>query len=359
MNARKSQDERPSLCVINHNGEHYLVETLESALAQGDRFREILLVDDASQDESLNIVRERFPSVKVLQIPENLGPAEARNRAFSGASSDRIVFLDNDVCMDVDCVDRLQQALDEHPLAVAAMPCVLFARRRDVVQYTGGEAHFLGLMSLHDEGRPVRLLETKTRRIGSIVTACFLLDRSRWGRERPFDESFFIYLEDHDFGLRSRLLGHDILSVPSARCFHREGTPGLSLRKTGRYADKRLECLIRNRWLIVLKNYSLRSLLLLAPVFAVYELCQVLVVIKKGWLLPWMNAATWILKNAAAVMNRRKVIQRKRRRPDRELLTGGPIPFREELAGSRLERLGRAGLEGLCAFYWKLIARFV
>ena len=220
MNTRKNQDERPSLCIINHNGENYLVETLESALGQGDGFKEILLVDDASQDGSLKIVRERFPSVKVIQLFENLGPAAARNAAFDRASGDRIVFVDNDVCMDVDCVDRLQQALDEHPRAVAAMPCVLFAHQQDVVQYTGGEAHFLGLMSLHDENRPVQLLATETRKIGSIVTACFLLDRRRWGRERPFDESFFIYLEDHDFGLRSRLLGHDILSVPSARCFH-------------------------------------------------------------------------------------------------------------------------------------------
>ncbi len=359
MNTRKNQDERPSLCIINHNGENYLVETLESALGQGDGFKEILLVDDASQDGSLKIVRERFPSVKVIQLFENLGPAAARNAAIDRASGDRIVFVDNDVCMDVDCVDRLQQALDEHPRAVAAMPCVLFAHQQDVVQYTGGEAHFLGLMSLHDENRPVQLLATETRKIGSIVTACFLLDRRRWGRERPFDESFFIYLEDHDFGLRSRLLGHDILSVPSARCFHREGTPGLSLRKTGRYSDKRLVCLIRNRWLIILKNYSLRSLLLLAPVFAVYELCQFLIVIKKGWLLPWMNAFTGVLKNAVVLMKRRQAIQRRRRRPDRELLTGGSIPFRQELTGSRLERLGRTGLERLCAFYWTIIARFL
>jgi GT2 family glycosyltransferase len=359
MSAQKNHDERPSLCVINHNGEPYIQETLESALGQGENFREILLIDDASQDLSLEIVGERFPSVKVFRLSENLGPAAARNVGFENASADQIIFVDNDVCMDAGCVNSLRQALRECPHAAAAMPCVLYDHDRERVQYTGGDAHYLGLMSLHDENRPVSLLGQEIREIGSIVTACFILDRTRWGRDRPFDESFFIYLEDHDFGLRGRLMGKEILSVPSARCFHREGTPGLSLRKTGRYSDKRLFCLIRNRWLVILKNYSLRSIVLLSPLFAIYELCQFAIVAKKGWLLPWFKAFNWMLKNAGAIRKRRRAIQGRRRIPDRDLLTGGPIPFREELTASRFERLGRICLERICSFYWKQIVRFV
>jgi len=359
MNEGRNHSQKPSLCIVNHNGENYLEETLEAVFEQKERFREILLVDNASDDASLEIVKEQFPFVRVIRLPENRGPAVARNVAFESASSNWILFLDNDVKMAPDCADLLLQALKENPRAVVAMPCILYANSQDVVQYDGADAHFLGLMSLHNENRPLSSLSTETRRIGSIVTACFLLDRSNWGETKPFDETFFIYLEDHDFGLRGRAYGHEILSVPRARGYHREGTQGLSLRQIGRYSDLRLLCLIRNRWQLILKNYSARTLFLLSPVFALYELAQLVLVIKKGWLRQWTQALFWILQNANTILSKRRFIQKTRKTPDRELLVGGPIPFREELTTSGLERIARGLLNGFASLYWKQIVKIL
>jgi GT2 family glycosyltransferase len=359
MTEETAHPPKPSLCIVNFNGENYLEETLGAVSAQKERFREVLLVDNASKDRSLEIVKKQFPFVKVIRLAENRGPAVARNVAFESASSNWILFLDNDVRISSDCADLMLESLRESPRAVMAMPCVLYANSEEIVQYDGAEAHFLGLMSLQNEDRPLSSLPTGTRRIGSIVTACFLLDRARWGKDKPFDETFFIYLEDHDFALRGRALGHEILSVPRARVYHREGTKGLSLRGSGRYTDFRVFCLIRNRWLVILKNYSLRSILLLSPILAVYELCQIAVVIKKGWIRPWARAFVWTVRNWASMLRKRRNLQNKRHTPDRELLMGGPIPLREELTKSRFERLARSVLSGLCASYWKLIRRMV
>ena len=229
MKADTDHSQKPSLCIVNYNGENYLEETLEAVSEQEERFREVLLVDNASEDKSLEIVEKQFPFVRVIRLPENGGPAVARNVAFESASSNWILFLDNDVRMSSDCAGLLLQALKDNPRAVMAMPCVLYANSEDVVQYDGADAHFLGLMSLQNEDRSLASLSTEIRRIGSIVTACFLLDRAKWGKDRPFDETFFIYLEDHDFALRGRAFGHEILSVPRARVYHREGTEGLDV----------------------------------------------------------------------------------------------------------------------------------
>jgi hypothetical protein len=64
-----------------------------------------------------------------------------------------------------------------------------------------------------------------------------------------------------------RAMGAEILSVPKALCYHGDGTAGLSIRQVGSYSSMRVLCLIRNRWQLILKNYSLRALIVLSPLF--------------------------------------------------------------------------------------------
>jgi GT2 family glycosyltransferase len=160
----------------------------------------------------------------------------------------------------------------------------------------------------------------------SMVTCAFMIDRSRWRGGDPFDATFVFNLEDHDFGTRSRIAGHTLLSVPAARCLHGDGTPGLSFRTGGVQTTVRVYCLIRNRWRIVLQTYAARTILLLAPSLAAYEVFQLAGAIRKGWLGPWMRAAWWMVVNPAATLRRRREVQASRRASDRER-GGGPLPF--------------------------------
>ncbi len=348
-----------TLCVINYNGEHYLKESLESVFVQKQKFEEILLIDNASKDGSLEIVRNKFPTIRIIQLDKNLGPAVARNVGFKMASCVRILFMDNDVSLAPNCPDQLMQALNDNPFAVVAMPCVLYSHNKNTIQYDGADSHFLGLMMLHNVNRPL-IISDGMRKIGSVVTACFLMDRSRWKGDVPFDDTFFFNYEDHDFGLRTRILGHEILSVPSALCYHREGTKGLSLREGGSYSKMRVFCLIRNRWQLILKNYEFKTLLLLSPVFFIYEIFQIVGVIKKRWFVEWGKAFFWIVLHPLEILRKRQIIQEARKTPDREVLRDGPIPFREgDLIKSSLERVGKNILNFLIKAYWKRIERFI
>jgi GT2 family glycosyltransferase len=359
INERIDGEERVSLCVINHNGDPYLEESLGAALAQPYEFREVLLVDDASTDRSLEIVRDRFSSVRVLPLEENRGPAAARNAGFASSSGELVLFIDNDVILTDDCVEHLAGALRENPRAVVAMPRVLYADRRKIVQYGGADSHFLGLMILRDADRPLSSCSSETFKMNSVVTACFLLDRRRWGAGGPFDESFFIYQEDHDFGVRARIRGHELVAVPRATCFHRAGTEGLSIRRIGHYASKRVFCLIRNRWQVVAKNHSARTLILLCPALLFYDFAQLVIVIRKGWIREWLRAFGWMAGNAGLVLRKRKAVQDGRRTPDREILSGGPVPLRMELTEGRLERAARNALNTFMESYWRSVKRLI
>jgi GT2 family glycosyltransferase len=350
---------KPSLCLINYNGERCLPDSLACAVAQREKFAEILVVDDASQDRSRAIVRESFPTVKLVALESNRGPAAARNAGFKAASGDRILFVDNDVSLGNDCVNRLMEALDDNPSAVAAMPSVLYAHEKDTVQYDGADNHFLGLMVLHHEQERFLPRAREVRKIGSLVTACVLVDRRKVPDPEPFDESFFIYFEDHDFGVRMRAMGHEILSVPAASCFHGEGTEGLSVRRTRKYSKRTVFFLIRNRWQFILKNYSLRSLLLLSPLFFIFEISQLIIAIKKGWLLEWGRAVAWMARHLAEILQKRRKIQSERKIPDRLLFCNGAIPFKKELSESPLERAAKGLLDKVAALYWRQVVRLI
>jgi hypothetical protein len=91
----------------------------------------------------------------------------------------------------------------------------------------------------------------------------------------------------------------------------------------------------------------------------VYELVQLVVVVKKGWLGEWFHAFRWILRHWSSTLHKRRRIQSSRRTLDRELLAGGPIPFRGELATDRLEQIGRRWLDAAANWYWKRVAHFI
>lgn len=348
-----------TLCVINYNGEAVLRDTLRAALASAPPFAELLVLDNASTDGSRSVVEREFPSVRLVALPRNEGPGCARNVGFREALHDRVLFVDNDVLLDPDCATRLTSALDSDSDAVIAVPRVLYRQWPEVIQYDGAASHFLGMMSLEHADLPLRDAPGHTRHIDSLVSACFLVDRERWHGGELFDDSFFIYHEDHDLGLRTRLGGGSILSVPLALCLHGDGTAGLSLRSTGTYKPVRVLGNIRNRWMILLKNYELRTLLLLAPALVTFEAFQLAGAVKKRWHREWWQAFRSVVADRRVILEKRRQVQSYRRVRDSLVLRGGDIPFTSRLAAGRGERFAQGTLNTICGGYWNMVHRWL
>ncbi len=348
-----------TLCIINYNGEPYLQRTLLAAQRSSVRFAEVVLVDDASTDRSLELVRACYPEARIVTRERNGGPGAARNDGFRLATRDLILFADNDVELDPECAGRLRAELAARPGALVAMPRVLYAERPDTIQYEGAECHFLGLMMLRHHRTRIDDAPSSSATTGSVVTCAFMVDRSRWQGGPPFDATFIFNLEDHDFGIRSRIMGHTLVTVPTATCLHGDGTPGLSYRGGQVQSPTRVYCLIRNRWRIVLQTYAGRSLLLLAPCLLLYEVFQLAGAAREGWLRSWVRAAGWMLAHPGVTMRRRREVQRSRRAPDRDLLIGGALPFTPGLLTGKVERAVRQGLERLMEWYWGLVRGMV
>jgi hypothetical protein len=315
-----------------------------------------VVLDNGSADGSLALIRRGYPAVRIHEIGSNLGASGGRNAGLRSVPGDLILLMDNDVALTADCVDRLVAALAARPEVSIAVPAVLYGHRRDVVQYCGARCHYMGQQILDNEDVPLERLARQNFEMESLVSCCLLLDRSRIPAGELFDERFFIYFEDHEFGVRIRALGGTLLAVPAAQCFHGKGTEGLSIRQLGSYSSRRVFYLLRNRWLFLLKIYSARSLLLLLPIFLVYEAAQFAVVVKKGWLREWWRSVAWLACNLGSIMRERRRFQRLRKRFDGDLVTGGRLPFRPELTPGQVERGALRMLGGLFSGYWGLVS---
>jgi len=209
---------KPALCILNYNGEAILPYALDAASAIAGCFSEIVVLDNGSQDGSRELMRRDFPAVRIIELGENLGAAGGRNAGLRLLTSDLILLMDNDVALTEDCVRKLVEALGSHPAASIAVPAVVEGGERAVIQYCGAGCHYLGQQILVNENVPVDRIDSAVFEMHSLISCCFLVDRARLPGPEYFDDSFFIYFEDHEFGVRLRALGTSLIAVPAARC---------------------------------------------------------------------------------------------------------------------------------------------
>ncbi len=187
-----------AVLVLNHNGEDFLAAALDSLFSQTVVPR-VVVIDNASTDESRELVRERFPEAELLENTENLDFGAAYNRAIRARGESYIGILNNDVVLEPDCIERALAFLDSTPSAGAAVFTVFdmderveFPRERDYiikprfgldlgtrVRFTSRDSPPQYMRYIWGGGSIVR------RRVFDIIS---------------FDEEFGWYWEDADFG---------------------------------------------------------------------------------------------------------------------------------------------------------------
>lgn len=346
-------------CIINFNGEAHLPATLAALAAQPWCFDDVLLVDDGSTDASVALTRRLAPHARILELGTNHGPAAARNAGFAAAPSERILFIDNDVRLTGDTVRVLIDTLDRNPMALAVAPRVLYEDDPRTIQYESADCHFSGMMVPRHADRPVEEAATCPAVTGSLITACFLIDRGRWRGGPPFDESFGFNLEDHDFGVRATLQGHALWVDPRGVVLHGTGTVGLSHRPGQTVPEARLFYLVRNRWFVLVKCFSARTLLLLAPALALIELGQAVALLGAGRGRPWWRALVSLIAHRRMLRARRLEVQRSRLVRDSSFLIDGGLPLRRWITGHPAAALAVGLLEGAIRLNWVMVRRWL
>jgi GT2 family glycosyltransferase len=249
---------RVTFLVPNYNGRTLLDVLLPSILAQRYTDYAVLIVDDASTDDSVAYVGERWPTVELLRLSTNHGFAAAVNAGLSRVRSEYVAIVNTDVELDPGWLDALVDTLDHHPEAGSATGKTLVYSRREVLDGAGNLMRWSGDATRRGYGE---LDRGQFDQPGEVISACAgyaLFRRSAFELVGPFDEQLIAYYEDVDWGLRAQLAGLGCRYEPGAIAFHVGGA--------SHGADPRYERLLRrNHLLVVLKNYPARSFARHAP----------------------------------------------------------------------------------------------
>jgi GT2 family glycosyltransferase len=298
--------------------------------------------------------------VTVVALKHNSGPGAARNAGMSHARNNIILFQDNDISLTETAVQVLYQSLRQDGALLLVMPRVVYRSDPGTIQFEGADCHILGLMALRNVNRECYHSNEEFIQTGSMVSACFMIDRRRWGNNgRLFDESFIFNLEDHDMGVRSSLMGYKIGVAPNAMVMHGGGTEGYSWRAGRTVSPIRMYCLIRNRWWIIIRYFSARTLLVMAPFFLLFELLQLGGLLVKGWGREWWRALADTARRRSVLYRERREYQGKRQRPDLAFLVDGPLPLTDAMRSDGLARTGIKIFESVMSLYWHLARKLM
>ena len=209
-----------SIVIVNWNGADILPRCLEAVKAQTFHDYEVIVIDNASTDSSIEGIEERWPPIQLIRLEENTGFAAANNLGAQRAKGRWLATLNNDAFPAPDWLETLLRAANRRPEYVFFASHLLQAGETDCVEATGDIFHASGLSWHRDRNRPNTLVDRSADDVFSACAAAALYDRSQFLGVGGFDEDYFSHHEDIDLGYRLRLQGHRCLYVPDAIVYH-------------------------------------------------------------------------------------------------------------------------------------------
>ena len=212
--------EKVSVIIPNWNGQRFLKTCLDSLRMQNYRHFTIYLVDNGSTDDSLQFVRDHYPEVKLIALPQNLGFSAAINAGIRQSSGELVVALNNDTETDSVWLHELIKIMDVRSDIDFCASLVLDFKARHIIDSFGDNYSFIGISGKIGEGKDSRNLDPEPMEIFSACAAASLYRRSMLDQIGLFDEDFFCYMEDIDLGIRAQLAGFRGLAIPTARVYH-------------------------------------------------------------------------------------------------------------------------------------------
>jgi GT2 family glycosyltransferase len=215
-----------SVIIVNYNGRAFLEKCLSSLLAQSYPDVEIILVDNASRDDSIEYLRKEFPSVKIIANKENLGFAKGNNIGIKAAKGELIATVNNDTEVASKWVEKLVKAINSDENVGMCASKMLFMKNPELINSTGicisrsGACWDRGMFE-RDNGQYECIEEVFGPCAGAAMYRKSMLDEIGL-----FDEDFYAYMEDVDLAFRGRLAGWKCLYVPNAVVYHMHGGTG-------------------------------------------------------------------------------------------------------------------------------------
>jgi GT2 family glycosyltransferase len=246
-----------SIIIPHYNGEDLLYNCIDSIYKNiSIKDFELIVVDNASTDDSINRIKSSFESVKIISSNSNLGYSGGCNLGATHASGKYLLFLNNDTEHSSEWIEKLVHFLDSNSNIAAVQPKILNIYNKKLFDYAGGTGGFIDKFCFpFVQGRIFDTLEedhgqyNNPSKIFWASGAAIMIRSNVFKELEGFDKIYFSYMEEIDFCWRVQSLGHEVWSFPSSYIYHHG--PYKNFRKSSinsYYLNH------RNSWILFLKN---------------------------------------------------------------------------------------------------------
>jgi GT2 family glycosyltransferase len=293
-----TRTDRLSVVVVTFGSGTALERSLPPLVEQLRAGDELIVVDNASADDTVASVRRLAPEARLLVQERNLGFAAGANAGAAVASGDLLVFLNPDAVVAPGFAAAIRR-----PVGSGWDAWMGVVTAGDVVNTTGGVVHFTGIAWSGQVGEPLAAAPTVPGEVAFASGACLAVPRDRWRDLGGFAPEFFMYCEDVDLSLRAWLWGGRVGVEPAARVDHEYAFA------RGAYKWRLLE---RNRAAAVIRTYPGPLLALVAPALLATELALLIVAPASGWGRPKLQAHADTLRALPRLLRERRAIQGRR-----------------------------------------------
>lgn len=225
-----------SVVIISYNGKEFLRKCLNAVQKSALKPKKIIVVDDFSDDGTKEMIQNKFAFVEFVRNKENLGPTASRNRGAKLANGEYIIFLDNDILLRPDALQKLISLMDSNPkTAIIGAKIIPVGHSKmwwnagwDMNHFRQSTGYFIGfLLKIFPDSRFLKNLSMKfilnywdydkTLKVDWVVEGCFIIRKSVFDKLNGFDEKFFIGHEGADLCLRARNIGYSVYFYPEAQ----------------------------------------------------------------------------------------------------------------------------------------------
>lgn len=191
---------------------------------------EIIVADNGSTDDSLEVLRKEFPSVKTIVLEKNYGFAEGYNRAIEQVDSEYVVLLNSDVETPEGWLTPLLDYMETHPEIAAVQPKIRSWRQRDYFEHAGAAGGYVNRLGYpYCRGRVLWHVEQDKGQYDTIAEAdwtsgaCMCVRTKVYKECGGLDASFFAHMEEIDLCWRMRNAGWKLACIPQSTVYHLGG----------------------------------------------------------------------------------------------------------------------------------------
>jgi len=345
--------EKVAIIIVNYCHRKFLPELFASVFQNKPLTVEqtVVFIDNASNDDSVTWVTENYPETIVLPQRENLGFAGGNNVGIKYAKEhdfDYVFLLNPDTVITDGCLDKLVADFKNNPLIGAIQPRLMLGQKPELLNSFGCVIHYLGFGYTWGNGKKWQE-KSIIKEVNYCSGAACLMPIKVLNKVGWFDENLFVYHEDLDLGWRLKLLGYKNLADSDAVVYH--------CYEFSR-SIKKLYFMERNRLIVLLKNYKIKTLLLILPALLVIEIGLILFAIKGGWLKEKLKAYVYFFsfKNWQKILKSRKAIQKDRKVTDRQVAKDfSGLILHQETDNILLRLIGNP----LLNLYWLAIKKMI